>query len=158
MSEKEESYRRAAIRDIHCRISALGMDDEEYREMLEAAYGARSSKELTTAELRDLRARLRQAMGDEIPAKDEKALRQQEELTKWRRRVYAVIAEWLRTMGYGASTEAIRTIACRAARREAFCDITLSQLKQIYHSWTAKRQTAAAAEETKALLSIASMN
>jgi hypothetical protein len=60
----------------------------------------------------------------------------------WRKRVMASIGGWLRACGTQHTPEAIKAIACRAAQRKAFNDITLSELRAIYAEFNNKQKVA----------------
>jgi hypothetical protein len=60
----------------------------------------------------------------------------------WRKRVMASIGGWLRACGTQHTAEAIKSIACRAAQRTAFNDISLSELRAIYAEFNNKQKVA----------------
>jgi hypothetical protein len=60
----------------------------------------------------------------------------------WRKRVIASIGGWLRACGTRHTPEAIKSIACRAAQRTAFNDISLSELRAIYAEFNNKQKVA----------------
>jgi hypothetical protein len=60
----------------------------------------------------------------------------------WRKRVMASIGAWLRACGTTHTVETIKAIACRAAQRKAFNDITLSELRAIYAEFNNKQKVA----------------
>jgi GH18 family chitinase len=60
----------------------------------------------------------------------------------WRKRVMASIGGWLRSCGTQHTVETIKAIACRAAQRKAFNDITLSELRAIYAEFNNKQKIA----------------
>lgn len=133
--------RRAALADIHRMRNIIGMDREEWVEFLRSAFHAESAKDLSDFDLGELRSRLHDITDPRQTATGRnEAERKAAELTKWRKKVYGVIADYLRHNGYNVSSEAIRTIACRATRRGRFGEIALSELRQLYWSWRRKDQ------------------
>lgn len=132
---KTPAARRAALADIHRMRSIIGLDRDGWEDFLRP-WGVSSCKDLSDSDLADIRRRLH---GITDPVERERAAKERE---KWARRVYGVIAEWLEHSGYRHDSEAIRTVACRAARATDFNAIPLSKLRQIYGSWTAKMRTA----------------
>jgi hypothetical protein len=60
----------------------------------------------------------------------------------WRKRVMASISGWLRLCKTTHTPKTIKAIACRAAQREAFNDITLSELRAIYAEFLNKQKVA----------------
>lgn len=141
MKATTTTQRRAAIADVHRMKAIAAMSDEDYRAML-ASYGVEHSTELSDAQLSDLRGRMHQLTDAEnavrLHAWSDDTLRK---ANVWRKRVYAVIGSWLTASGYQNTAQAIRTVACRAAHRKRFANITPSELKQIYHSWKKKEAT-----------------
>lgn len=133
--KKTAPARRAALADIHRMRSVIGLDREAWEDFLRP-WGVTSSKDLAASDLADVRRRLHQIT-------DSDTRRQADyQREKWAKRVYGVIGEWLAHAGYRHDSEAIRTVACRAARVDNFNAIPLSKLRQIYGSWTAKVRTA----------------
>ncbi|MEE1346785.1 MAG: phage protein GemA/Gp16 family protein [Bacteroidales bacterium] len=157
-TERTSPWRRAALADIHRMKSVLCMSDEDWRAFL-AQWRVESSKDLTDDQLKELRHRLhditdpRQTATGRAEA-DSKAT----DIIRWRKRVYGVIGAWLREGHYKSDAAAIRTVACRATRRDDFNQISLSELKQLYHSWCKKRETAANAETLKRVFDSVSLN
>jgi hypothetical protein len=60
----------------------------------------------------------------------------------WRKRVMASIGGWLRACGTTHAAETIKAIACRAAQRKEFNEITLSELRAIYAEFNNKQKVA----------------
>ena len=60
----------------------------------------------------------------------------------WRKRVMAAVGGWLRACGTAHTAETIKAIACRAAQRKSFNDITLSELRAIYAEFNNKQKVA----------------
>ncbi|MGN0029952.1 MAG: hypothetical protein ACI35Q_09535 [Marinilabiliaceae bacterium] len=132
---KTPAARRSALADIHRMKSIIGLDREAWEDFLHP-WGVRSSKDLSDADLADLRRRLHEIT-------DKEAARQADyQRAKWSRKVYGVVAEWLAHAGYRHDSEAIRTVVCRAARAKDFNTIPIGKLRQIYMSWTSKMRTA----------------
>jgi hypothetical protein len=64
------------------------------------------------------------------------------DMDTWRKRVMASVGGWLRSCGTQHTAETIKVIACRAAQRTAFNDITLSELRAIYAEFNNKQKIA----------------
>jgi hypothetical protein len=64
------------------------------------------------------------------------------DMDTWRKRVMASISGWLRLCKTTHTPKTIKAIACRAAQREAFNDITLSELRAIYAEFLNKQKVA----------------
>ncbi|MDR3132542.1 MAG: hypothetical protein LBU42_00765 [Prevotellaceae bacterium] len=64
------------------------------------------------------------------------------DMDAWRKRVMASIGGWLRACGTQHTPDSIKAIACRAAQRKAFNDITLSELRAIYAEFLNKQKAA----------------
>lgn len=145
--------RRAALADIHRMKNIVGLDGDEWAEMLRAGWGVSSSKDLPDAELGELRRRLhditdaRRSASGRAGAADKMG-----DIVRWRRRVWAVAAEWLERCGWRSDPEAVRTLVCRATRRPEFNEVSLSELRQFYHSWSRKARVAADSARLRAML------
>lgn len=148
---KTPAARRAALADIHRMKSIIGLDREAWEDFLRP-WGVRSSKDLSDSDLADIRRRLHEITDKEAASQADY------QRAKWSRRVYGVIAEWLARAGYRHDSEAIRTVACRAARVSDFNAIPLSKLRQIYMSWTAKTRTARDVESLLTAIDPARLN
>lgn len=147
--------RRSALADIHRMKALAAMTDEDYRALL-SGFGVESAKDLDGDGLQAVRRALRNIV--EPKTKNERRMKRGEDLVKWRRMVYGVIGKWLKDCGYQNDSCAIRTVACRAAHRDEFNDITLSQLKQLYHSWKHKCEIAQEVAAMKQMLEPICMN
>jgi hypothetical protein len=62
------------------------------------------------------------------------------DMNTWRKRVMASISGWLRSCNTQHTAETIKSIACRAAQRKTFNDITLSELRAIYAEFNNKQK------------------
>lgn len=145
--------RRAALADIHRMKNIVGLDGEEWVEMLRAGWGVSSSKDLPDAELDELRRRLRDITDPRLSASGRAgAADKMGDVVLWRRRVWAVATEWLKRGGWRSDAEAVRTLVCRATRRPDFNQVSLSELRQFYHSWSRKARVAADSDRLRALL------
>lgn len=61
---------------------------------------------------------------------------------KWRKRVMAAIGGWLKLCNTEHTSQAIYAIACRAAKKSHFNEITLSELRAIYAEFNNKQKAA----------------
>ncbi|MDR3350728.1 MAG: hypothetical protein LBN98_03640 [Prevotellaceae bacterium] len=64
------------------------------------------------------------------------------EFDLWRKRVMASIGRWLQLCNTEHTADMIKAIACRAAQRKAFNDITLSELRAVYYEFLNKQKVA----------------
>ncbi|MDR0295170.1 MAG: hypothetical protein LBH91_03130 [Prevotellaceae bacterium] len=60
----------------------------------------------------------------------------------WRKRVIKSIGAWLELCRTSHNIGTIKAIACRAAKRQWFNDITISELRAIYHEFNNKQKIA----------------
>lgn len=153
-SVAEDTRRRAAIADIHRMKALLGLTDDAYRQML-SGWGVGSSALMTDAQLAELRTRLHDLTDPRTSRTGRVSGKHDSEMILWRRRVYAVVGQWLHAMGYPPTAQAIRTTVCRATHADSFNSVSLSQLKQVYHSWCRKRDMAV---EADAILTLRNVN
>jgi hypothetical protein len=65
-----------------------------------------------------------------------------DEFDLWRKRAMASIGGWLQNCGTSHTVDTIKAIACRAASRKAFNEITLSELRAIYYEFVNKQKIA----------------
>ena len=77
-------------------------------------------------------------MEGKLISKDMKA----DDFNMWRKRVMASIGGWLRLCRTEHTPELIKAIACRAAKKTNFNDITLSELRAIYAEFLNKQRAA----------------
>ena len=59
---------------------------------------------------------------------------------RWRKRVIAVIADYLKTAGKPFDMKYVKATACRAAKEEDFNKITNKDLKKIYFEFGNKKK------------------
>lgn len=115
------------IRLYHTLAAKLNMGDEARVGAL-SAFGAGSSKELTTDQLQELCNLLKQQLNKDSD--------------KWRKRVLASIHGYLQLTGRAANTEYVKAIATRSAGDyENFNQIPTSKLKMLYHAFLDKQKT-----------------
>ena len=156
--QKMSAWRRASLADIHRMRNIIGLDKDAWIDFL-SPWHVESSRDLSDADLEELRHRLHDITDPRTTrAGRSEAASKIDDIAHWRRLVYKVIGSWLRATGYRSDAAAIRTIACRATRRDDFREINLSELRQLYYSWKRKRHVAEQTESLKALLETTSMN
>ena len=66
------------------------------------------------------------------------------ELDRKRKGVIRAIFRWLELRGVNASMEYVKAIACRAAKRDRFNDISLGELTRVYAEFCRKQETCSA--------------
>jgi hypothetical protein len=101
MIEKQEKQLRAKL---HVLKTRAGMTDDEYRTMLAGSYGVESSVDMSAHQLIDLINTLERKTDGSI-----------DELDRWRKRVTAAVAGYLKSAGKESSIDLIKAVACRAA-------------------------------------------
>ena len=69
------------------------------------------------------------------------------ELDRKRKGVIRAIFRWLELTGVNASMEYVKAIACRAAKRDRFNDISLGELTRVYAEFCRKQETVGAKAE-----------
>lgn len=123
MKTFEEKQKNALLRKFHALLTRVGVSQDEKRAML-SAYGVESSKDLNIYELTELCSKL-----------DYLANPAASECDRWRKRVMAAVADYLRAMGREATPELIKGTVCRAAQIEKFNYIPADRLKSIYNAF-----------------------
>jgi hypothetical protein len=110
-------------------------DRTELKEMLVEQYTrgrTTSLKEMNYGEYRQMCADLKSA----IAAKGKKS----EDTNVWRKRVIAVIGQYLRNLHKQESIYEIKAIACRAAQYDEFNLIPVQRLQNIYYAFLNKNK------------------
>lgn len=148
--------RRAALADIHRMKHVIGLDRDGWLNFLQA-WHVQSSADLSDADLADLRRRLH-LITDPRRSDTGRAgsIDKADDIVLWRRRVYGAIGAFLQAQGYRSDSEAIRTTATRAAARDSFNAISLTELKQLYHAFRRKAEVASTAAATRQALEMVS--
>jgi hypothetical protein len=109
------------IKKYHTVCSINGMSKED-RDIMLAAYGVQSSKELNETQLSEIIDKL--SHGPQV----------------WRRRVMASIGGWLRKCNKTDNADIIKGIACRASGYTTFNDIPISRLRDLYYEFYKKEK------------------
>ncbi|MDR2964013.1 MAG: hypothetical protein LBU90_10345 [Bacteroidales bacterium] len=130
----------ALLRKFHTLLAKTGVGTEG-KEVILAAYGVHSSKELSTAHLADACQKLEQTF-----APSEK----QNEMDTLRKRVIAAIGAWLTAMNKEQNVAINKAVACRAAKREKFNDIPAQQLRSLYAAFCKAKKDLAQVESISA--------
>lgn len=120
-----------ANRAMRIELSLAGLDEEEARHELYAAWvGKHSASEMTTQELRAI-------------AEGLKSLRSSEsEISRARKRVIAAVREFLEKndskyalMSEQERIERVKAVACRASKTEDFNRISMTKLRAVYNTF-----------------------
>lgn len=69
------------------------------------------------------------------PAKPKPAPAKSAELDKWRKRLMAAVGGYLTLRGEAVTGDRIKAVACRAARKDGFNRIGVSQLRSLYNAF-----------------------
>ncbi|MDR2556272.1 MAG: regulatory protein GemA [Bacteroidales bacterium] len=124
--EKQEKQLRAKL---HVLKTQAGMTDDEYRAMLAGGFGVDSSVDLNAHQLIDLIYTLEKRANPEIS-----------ELDRWRKRVIAAVAGYLKVSGIESNIDKIKAIACRASGCDSFNAIPKQDLISVYYTFKNKQK------------------
>ncbi|MDR1653559.1 MAG: hypothetical protein LBS01_07945 [Prevotellaceae bacterium] len=113
------------IKKYHVLCGQQGIDAEQREFLLVSNYGVTSSKDLNYSHLLEL-VQLLERNG---------ATPERSEMDVWRKRLMGAIGGWLRSIGRAADGNAIKAIACRAAKVKNFNKIPLEQLRGLYNAF-----------------------
>lgn len=119
-----QTQKNALLRKYHALLRANGVSDDEKKALL-ASYGVGSGRELTVYELTEVCHMLDTRATSPVVA----------ETDRWRKRVMAAVAAYLRLMGQPDTTETVKAVACRAAGCAAFNRIPMERLRSIYNAF-----------------------
>lgn len=120
---KASKTHTSLLRQYHAMCRVLGIKPEE-QEAIKHGYGVSSIGELTDSQLVDLIAKLNN------------------DANRWRRRVMAAIAAYLRYINYPENVQTIKAVACRAAGYDDFNRIPVSRLRAVYYEFVRRNRTA----------------
>lgn len=125
MATLMETEKNRLIRKFHTLLAKGGISNEEKQAML-ASYGVTSSREMNTYELLELCGKIDRMVNPRTT-----------EAEKWRRRVIAVVCDYLSECGYRYSepVEAAKKMACRISGQASFNRIPVDRLRSIYHAF-----------------------
>jgi|BioPla2DNA2_1021312.scaffolds.fasta_scaffold17681_5 hypothetical protein len=137
MATFTEKQRNGLIKKFHVLLGKNGMGNDE-KDALLAGYGVESTKDLNVAELVEICEILDRKANPTFYVED-----------IWRKRVIASIGGYLRAMEKEENIEMIKAIACRAAQKERFNDISLERLKSIYNAFKNRKKDILFAESIK---------
>ncbi len=125
------------IKYYHALCNTLGIEEEERRDRLRHLYGVESSKQLSVSDL-SREINLLKVQADAQRGRN---------LEAHRRRVMAVIGEWLRLQHKDESAAHIQAIACRAAGCKQFNSIPQQRLISLYNAFLNKNRDLHAVEQ-----------
>lgn len=114
--------KKALLKQYHtvCHLNGLNADDKD---AILVANGVTSSTELSEMQLQEIINKL------------------STDANQWRKRVFAAIGAWLRTINKAESPDIIRSIACRASKHDDFNKIPVSQLRSVYYEFVQQTKT-----------------
>lgn len=119
-----DTQKNALLRKFHTLLGRAGVDAES-KEIMLAAYGVTTSKDLSVYELTELCGKLDKLANPDAHAAD-----------KWRKRVIAAIAAYLREVRHDCNMAVIKSIACRATKYDDFNKIPVERLRSVYNAFT----------------------
>lgn len=123
------------IRQFHTVLAMLD-NPEAAKEAILTSFGVDSTKDLTEYQLEKTIAAIR------MQWYENKGMCAEEiEMDKWRKRVIAVIGEYLHLNSRVSNINIIKGIACRQTRKVDFNKITKEQLRNCYNLFLNKNKT-----------------
>ncbi len=117
-----DKQKNALLRKYHTLLRMRGVNDEEKQALL-ASYGVSSGRDLNVYELTELCQRI--DMQSPVA----------QESDRWRKRVIAIVDEYLQLMHYDHSIDAVKSVVCRAANGIDFNQIPTDRLRSIYNAF-----------------------
>jgi hypothetical protein len=126
MLSTSDPRQKSPLKKFHVLCHRLGMDNEARREVT-ASYGVESSGDLSVAQLADVCSRLESALNPNF-----------REMDVCRKRLISAIGRWLRAMRRTENIQAIKAVACRAAKTEDFNRIPHARLVSLYNAFNNK--------------------
>ena len=130
-----EKQKKGLIKKLHTLCGQIGLSEEDRRYILINNYSVQSSRDLEYKDLVELCNRLELDANPQLKKLDEN-----------RKRLIASIGAWLRAMSLPENIRAIKSVACRASKRESFNDIPLEQPRSLYAAFNKKRKDLEAVE------------
>lgn len=137
MATFTEKQKNGLIKKFHTLLGKNGIGADG-KEAILSGYGVDSSRDLEISELVEICERLDREANPKFYEED-----------IWRKRVIASIAGYMRAMGREENIETIKGIACRAAQRERFNDISVERLKSLYNAFKNRKKDILFAESLR---------
>ena len=122
-----EKQKKQLVKKFHTLLGKAHLDDDAKREIL-AQYGVTTSLDLDCKDLMEICDK----MYSKVYSINNDAIGRQ------RRRLFAAGCRWLRESGRIESTDMVKAIACRAAKKKHFSEIPLEQLRNITYMFNNK--------------------
>ena len=117
-----DKQKNMLLRKYHALLRMRGVNDEEKQALL-ASYGVSSGRDLNVYELTELCQRI--DMQSAVVR----------EADRWRKRVIAIVSQYLQLMHYGHTIDEVKAVACRAAGGIDFNQIPTDRLRSIYNAF-----------------------
>lgn len=127
MNKQTKQTKSHLIRKYHTLAGKIGMSDDDKRTMLHQAYGVTSSTELRMAELQQVCLSLEYIVNPKL-----------ENMDKARKRLIASIFAWRKALNMPTNMVEVKAIACRAAKKDYFNQISLEALRSLYYAFLKK--------------------
>lgn len=140
MQSTIEKQRKTLLKKFHALLAEAGMTEDD-KMLLLAAYGVESSRDLTFYELIEACNTVENKAN---PALAERA--------RWRRRVMAAVAEYLRLMGKRTDGAMVRGTICRAAGTDDFYSICTDRLRSLYNAFVKRNRDLRTVADDKLML------
>lgn len=135
-----DKQRKVLLKKFHALLALAGMSDGD-KQMLLAAYGVESSRDLSVYELMEACATVENRARPEIA-----------ERTKWRRRTMAAVTEYLRLMDRNPDAATVRGTVCRAAGTDDFYSIRTDRLRSLYNAFVKRNRDLRTVADDKLML------
>lgn len=132
-----ETTRKKLLKRFHTLLHVAGIDTDGKAEILQQ-YNVESSTQLSVYELMEIINNIETRTNVKYQLQD-----------KWRKRVIAVVSNYLKAMGSRKSRDIdyIKTIATRAAKVDEFNKIPAERLKSLYNAFNQRIKDVEAAIE-----------
>ncbi len=117
-----DKQKNSLLRKYHTLLRLRGVNNDEKMALL-ASYGVASGSELNVYELTELCQRIDM----QSPAA--------QEADRWRKRVIAVVSQYLKKMHYANGIDEVKAVVCRAAGGVEFNQIPTDRLRSLYNAF-----------------------
>ena len=127
----------------------LGLDKEAMGDIVMEFTGGRTrhTSELSFLECREITEFMQSTLALDGKRRNTERETEREILDRKRKGVIRAIFRWLELRGVNASMEYVKAIACRAAKRDRFNELSLGDLTRVYAEFCRKQEAVEAKAE-----------